>query len=145
MKGLSVLLFLLASFVSVAQDKPAYVLYNAEGKKVKYSKMLDAVSGADIVMFGEYHNNPIAHWLQLELTTDLKEKRSLILGAEMFEADNQEALDAFLQGKISAKGLDSSARLWRNYPTDYAPLVDFAKKINLFLPQLIFREDMLPW
>lgn len=139
MKGLSVLLFLLASFVSVAQDKPAYVLYNAEGKKVKYSKMLDAVSGADIVMFGEYHNNPIAHWLQLELTTDLKEKRSLILGAEMFEADNQEALDAFLQGKISAKGLDSSARLWRNYPTDYAPLVDFAKK-----NKLVFAATNIP-
>jgi len=113
--------------LSFSQDKPAYVLYNKDGKKVKYSKMLNTVSGADILLFGEFHNNPIAHWLQLEVTKDLKEKRSLILGAEMFEADNQEQLNAYLQGKITAKGFDSSARLWKNYPTDYAPLVNFAK------------------
>jgi uncharacterized iron-regulated protein len=113
--------------MSFSQDKPAYVLYNKDGKKVKYSKMLSTVSRADIVLFGEFHNNPIAHWLQLELTKDLKEKRNLILGAEMIEADNQEQLNAYLQGKISAKGFDSSARLWKNYPTDYAPLVNFAK------------------
>ncbi len=111
----------------ISQDKPAYVLYNKDGKKVKYSKMLSTVSGADIILFGESHNNPIVHWLQLELTKDLKEKRNLVLGAEMFEADNQEQLNDYLQGKISAKGFDSSARLWKNYPTDYAPLVNFAK------------------
>jgi uncharacterized iron-regulated protein len=114
-----------------SQDKPAYVLYNKDGKKVKYSKMINSAAAADIVLFGEFHNNPIAHWLQLELTRDLKEKRELVLGAEMFEADNQQALDNYLQGKISAKGLDSSARLWRNYTTDYAPLVNFAKSHNI--------------
>jgi uncharacterized iron-regulated protein len=48
----------------------------------------------------------------------------------MFEADNQQALNNYLAGKISAKGLDSSARLWSNYKTDYAPLVNFAKEKN---------------
>ncbi|HRF19088.1 MAG TPA: ChaN family lipoprotein, partial [Chitinophagaceae bacterium] len=81
--------------------------------------------------FGEYHNNAIAHWLQLEVTKDLKQSRNLVLGAEMFEADNQEPLDLYLQGKLSAKGLDSNARLWKNYPTDYAPLVNFAKENKL--------------
>jgi uncharacterized iron-regulated protein len=46
----------------------------------------------------------------------------------MFEADNQTALNNYLAGKLSAKGLDSNARLWKNYPTDYAPLVNFAKE-----------------
>ena len=82
-------------------------------------------------MFGEFHNNPISHWLQLEVTKDLKQKRDLVLGAEMFEQDNQPALDLYLQGKLSAKGLDSMARLWKNYPTDYAPLVNFAKENNI--------------
>jgi uncharacterized iron-regulated protein len=85
----------------------------------------------DIVLFGEYHNNAIAHWLQLSVTKDLFEKRKLTLGAEMFERDNQQALDYYLQGKINAKGLDSAARLWKNYPTDYAPLVNFAKENNI--------------
>ena len=127
--------FLLAAVVlmetGIARDKPAYVLYNKNGKKVKYSKMLNTLAKADILLFGEEHNNPIAHWLQLEVTTDLTQRRELVLGAEMFEADNQEALTMYLQGKITAKGLDSSARLWKNYPTDYAPLVNFAKANNI--------------
>lgn len=55
----------------------------------------------------------------------------MVLGAEMFEADNQEALNKYLSGKLSAKGLDSNARLWKNYPTDYAPLVNYAKANNI--------------
>ncbi len=115
----------------IAQDKPAYILYDAKGKKIKFEKMIRQLAGKDIVFFGEFHNNPIAHWLQLEVTTALKEKRDLVLGAEMFEQDNQDALDLYLQGKIKAKGLDSMARLWKNYPTDYAPLVNFAKDNHL--------------
>lgn len=118
-------------FSASAQKKPAYILYNANGKKISYKKMLGTLQQKDIVLFGEFHNNPISHWLQLEVTKDLKETRELVLGAEMFERDNQPALDLYLQGKLSAKGLDSSARLWKNYPTDYAPLVNFAKKNNI--------------
>jgi uncharacterized iron-regulated protein len=122
-------LFLLTTVFS--QQKPAYVLYNAKGKKVGYDKMIKILSEKDIVLFGEFHNNPISHWLQLEVTTALKQNRDMVLGAEMFEQDNQEALNLYLQGKIKAKGLDSMARLWKNYPTDYAPLVNFAKENNI--------------
>lgn len=98
---------------------------------MSYEKMLKAVEGKDIILFGELHNNPIAHWLQLELTKDLSEKVSLILGAEMFEADNQDVLNQYLKSEINDKELDSMARLWKNYKTDYAPIVDFAKEKNL--------------
>jgi len=124
-----VTLFLLISGFS--QQKPAYILYNSNGKKVSYKKMIKALHKKDVVLFGEIHNNAITHWLQLEVTRDLKESRELILGAEMFETDNQEVLTKYLQGKISEKGLDSNARLWKNYKTDYAPLVNFAKENNI--------------
>lgn len=124
-------LFLALSFSLMAGDKPAYVLYNAKGKKVSYEKMLKDLRQQDVVLIGELHNNPISHWLELEITQALAEQRQLVLGAEMFERDNQGALTNYLQGKITAKGLDSSARLWKNYKTDYAPLVNFAKEKNL--------------
>lgn len=108
-------------------QKVPYEIYNAKGKKVSYGKMLRTLAKKDMVLFGELHNNPIAHWLQYELTSDLYGKRPLILGAEMIEADNQGELNAYLQGKIDYKTLDSTARLWSNHKTDYAPLVDFAK------------------
>lgn len=124
-------LFLALSFSLQAFDKPAYVLYNSKGKKVSYEKMLKDLRHQDVVLIGELHNNPISHWLELEITQNLAEKRQLVLGTEMFEHDNQAALTDYLRGKITAKGLDSSARLWKNYKTDYAPLVNFAKDRNV--------------
>lgn len=45
----------------------------------------------------------------------------------MIETDNQQALNQYLKGEITQKGLDTLARLWNNHKTDYKPLVDFAK------------------
>jgi uncharacterized iron-regulated protein len=90
--------------------------------------MLKAMQQKEVVLFGEYHNNAISHWLQLELTRAMGDAQAITLGAEMFEADNQQQLNDYLAGKITAKGLDSTARLWKNYPTDYAPLVKYAKE-----------------
>lgn len=129
---------LLLSFVlilftlnSYSQKKAAHIIYNSNGKKVSYKKMLKTIAKSDIILFGESHNNAIAHWLQYEVTSDLNNTNQLILGAEMFEADNQEALNDYLSDKINAKALDTLARLWKNYKTDYAPLVNFAKKNKL--------------
>ncbi len=111
-----------------SQNKKSYQLYTAKGKKTCYEKLLKAAQKNDVVLFGEYHNNSVVHWLQLELTKDLTEKNNLVLGAEMLEADNQIQVDQYLKGEIDQKKLDSTARLWNNYKTDYKPLVDFAKE-----------------
>ncbi len=123
-------LLLLATNLVFSQKNP-YIIYNAKGKKISYKKMLKTLSKKDITLFGELHNNPIAHWLQFELTSDLHKLKPLILGAEMIEADNQNELNDYLSGKITSRQLDTLARLWPNYQTDYAPLVDFAKDNHL--------------
>jgi len=122
-----IVLALHLAMITVGQGKPAYVLYNNKGRKVSYKKMIRELSARDFVLFGEFHNNPISHWLQLEVTKDCDQNRDIILALEMLEADNQEAVDMYLAGKINQKGLDSMARLWRNYATDYAPLVNYAR------------------
>mgnify|MGYP004448098217 FL=1 len=129
-KSLFLFTFVFTFLTATAQKQP-YVIYNAKGKKVSYKKMLNTLEKKDMVLFGELHNNPIAHWLQYELTVDLHSQRQLILGAEMIEADNQDELNDYLSGKIDYKALDSTARLWNNHKTDYAPLVDFAKDSSL--------------
>ncbi len=135
MKKLSLSIFLLSVFALMAfkSDKPAYRLYNQKGKAVKFQKLVKAASEADVVLFGELHNNPIAHWLQLELTKALFEEKgeALVLGAEMYEADNQLIVDEYTQKLISANNFKSQARLWPNNATDYQPLLDFARENNL--------------
>jgi uncharacterized iron-regulated protein len=126
-----VIFFLITAIIGFSQEKKAYQLFNKKGKKVDYGKLLIAAEKAQVVLFGEYHNDAISHWLELELTKDLADKNKIILGAEMIEADNQKQLDQFLKGEINQKQLDSTARLWPNYKTDYKPLVEFAKENNI--------------
>lgn len=131
LRQFSLITFLLLLTNFAFSQKNPYVIYNAKGKKVSYEKMLKNLQVKDVILFGEYHNNPISHWLQYELTADLHKSRKMILGAEMFEADNQIPLSDYIQEKITSDELDSLARLWPNYATDYAPLVDFAKDNQL--------------
>lgn len=146
------ILLLLGFYTSItfAQTKMPYQVFTKNGKKSSYEKMLKAAEKAELVLFGEHHDNSVVHWLQLELTKDLAEKRALVLGAEMIEADNQKQLNQYLNGEINQKQFDSTARLWNNYKTDYKPLVDFAKSKNIpFIAtnvprrfaNLVFRKD----
>lgn len=149
-KLFSIVLICLA-VISSAQNKQGYVIYNAKGKKVSYKKMYKAVSKNTVILFGEYHDNPISHWLELELSKDIVHNfDNVILAAEMIERDNQDELNLYLADSINQKALDSTARLWNNHKTDYKPLVDLAKDSNLQfiagnIPRryasLVFKKD----
>jgi len=133
MKYYFLLLGLLITINLSAQDKPAYKIFTGKGKKADYGDILKKASKADVVFFGELHDNPIAHWLELEITKDLyKEKgKSLVLAAEMFETDNQLLIDEYFSGIIKESSFESEVRLWKNYKTDYKPLLDFARDSGL--------------
>ena len=129
----TILIIAFLSLVSFRSDKPAYQLYTSDGKNVKYQKMIETISSADIVFFGELHDNPIAHWLEYEVTADLYEivADRLVMGAEMFEADNQLLLNEYLSSAYEADKFEAEVKLWKNYKTDYKPLLEFARKNNL--------------
>ncbi len=126
------LLLIAITTVAMAQkkDKPAYRLFTAEGKSIEYGKMLQELQKADVVLFGEQHNDPIAHWMQLELAKDLHQAKpkDFALGAEMFESDVQLVLDEYLAGQAPEKNFEQESRPWPNYATDYRPVVRFAKE-----------------
>lgn len=114
-----------------AQDKQPYQLYNKEGKKTNFKKLIKKAKEYDVVLFGELHNNAISHWLQYELIADLSKKEKLVLGFEMLERDQTEVLQRYMKSEIDQKKLDSLTKMWHNYKTDYKPLVDFGKKNNI--------------
>lgn len=129
-----VLTFAVAVFpVRLFAQKPAYTLFDTKGNNSDYQSILSVAKSADIILFGELHDNPIVHWLQKELTSDLFKikNNNLVLGAEMFEADDQIAINEYLAGIISEKTLKDEVKLWNNFATDYKPLLDFAKQNKL--------------
>ena len=122
------LALLLSSFT--LSDRPAYRLFAANGQPADYDQMLTALAQADVILFGEQHNDPIAHWLELQLLKDLQRQKppgQLVLGLEMFERDVQPLLAQYAAGTLPDTALERQARPWPNYATDYRPLLQFAR------------------
>tara|TARA_B100000700_G_C15039254_1_gene854458 strand:+ start:154 stop:1014 length:861 start_codon:yes stop_codon:yes gene_type:complete len=120
-------------FKNIYAQERAFQIYNSKGLKVTYNIMSYNCGKADVVFFGENHNDPISHWMQLELTKSLFEKhgKNLMLGAEMIESDNQFQLDEYLLGFIRQKDFEKESKIWINHKTDYRPLINFAKDNHL--------------
>ena len=133
MKILATLVILFCLHFSEAQKTQAYQIYTSGGKKTTYEKMAKKTKLADFVFFGEYHDNPIDHWLQYELLVDLHSEHgdSLVLAFEMFEQDQQEILTSYVSGNLETKAFEDSIRLWPNYKTDYKPLVEYTRANKL--------------
>lgn len=131
---LTTLFVLILTTLINAQNKPAYQLFNNDGEIADYDEMIDDLAAGDMVFFGEYHGNPISHWLQFEMSKsfyDIKGDK-LYLGAEMFEAGNQLVINEYLKGFYSEdKMIPEITQLWNNYKTDYSPLLNFAKENSL--------------
>jgi uncharacterized iron-regulated protein len=131
---LSVLTLLMGLTLSISgQDKPAYKVFTGDGKKSDYEDIITEILISDIIFFGELHDNPIAHWLELEVTKSLfaAKTKKLVLAAEMFETDNQLIIDEYFSGIIKETSFESEVRKWSNYSTDYKPLLNFAKDNGL--------------
>jgi len=124
-------LFLLPLLAFVpAGDRPAYRLFTAQGQAADYDQMLAQLAQADVVLFGEQHNDPMAHWLELQVAKDLarlKGPGKLVLGLEMFERDVQPLVAEYAAGTLPDSAFERQSRPWPNYATDYRPLLQLAR------------------
>ena len=126
---LLLLLLPLLAFVP-AGERPAYRLFSAQGQPADYDQMLTQLAQADVVLFGEQHNDPIAHWLELQIVKDLAQAKGpgkLVLGLEMFERDVQPLVAGYTAGTLADSVFERQSRPWPNYATDYRPLLQFAR------------------
>lgn len=126
----STLLFLIPLFV-LSQDKLAghYKIYSTSTQKtVTLDDIVDGMANADVLFFGEEHNDSTAHYLEYAIFKKLSEKYtgSVALSMEMFETDCQGVLDEYLGGLIREKNFITEARAWHNYK-DYRPMIELAK------------------
>lgn len=114
------------------QDQSAYILFTKKGKEISYNKFLKELKEADVILFGELHDNTTAHQLELSLLKDLHQskKENLVIGAEMFEADDQLKIDELINGTINPLSFAREAKLWDNF-SDYKPLLDYAAENDL--------------
>lgn len=113
---------------SYTTDNPAYVIYDSHGRKVSYGDMIKEVRKSDVCLFGELHNDPVSHWMELSISEDLfkQKKGNVVIGAEMWERDNQMLLDELQKGLIDIQTYTENSKMWPNFDTDYLPVLSFA-------------------
>lgn len=144
---------LLLCSVSYGQDLEAFRIFDSKGKEVSFSKMMSKVSQNQVVLFGEFHDNPISHWLEVQVLMELNQKITgpkLAVGFEMFELHQVKALNEYIANK-SYKALKDSTDLWVNFKTDYKPVLDsaiargnipFAANVTRKYASLVFKKGL---
>lgn len=126
---------LLIPVYGFCQDNAAlhYKIYSTREKKVvPLTAIATQMADADVLFFGEEHNDSTGHALEFELLQLLETKypAKVALSMEMFETDCQNVVNEYLLGLIREKNFLTDARAWPNYK-DYRPMVEFAKSNNL--------------
>jgi uncharacterized iron-regulated protein len=111
----------------IAIGEQHYRIYRGDGTAATVDDLLAAMKAAEVTFIGEVHNDPVAHYLEEQLLRRTWDKQ-LALSFEMFERDVQYVLDEYLAGLITEPNLTASGRAWKNYSSDYRPLVEFAKE-----------------
>lgn len=135
MKLYTAAIALLLAYSANSQDSMSlhYKIYDTRTKQIiPIDQIVSDMAGADVLFFGEEHNDSAGHYLENKIYRALHAAygNQVTLSMEMFETDNQLVLDEYLQGKIDESRLSKDARLWGNYK-DYRPMVDYAKQNKL--------------
>lgn len=131
MKTILFCLVLWLPLMALSQNN--YKVYNtASQKQVTLDDIISDMSKADVLFYGEEHNDSVGHTLELALLSKLIQKypNKTALSLEMFETDTQPVLNEYLNGLIREKNLISDARAWPNYK-DYRPMVELAKEKDI--------------
>jgi uncharacterized iron-regulated protein len=130
MKYLIILLFCLPLF-TLAQDlsTATYKIYSSTKQKiVTIDEVVADMATANVLFFGEEHNDSIGHSLEYVLFKKLADAypNKVALSMEMFETDCQNVLNEYLGDQIREKNFITEARAWHNYK-DYRMLIELAK------------------
>ncbi|NJD55437.1 MAG: PDZ domain-containing protein [Nitrospirae bacterium] len=100
------------------------------------SRIIDGVSGKDIVYVGEFHDRFDNHRSQLRVIRELYQKnRKLVIGMEMFQKPFQNVLDDYIAGTIDERTFLKRSEYYKRWAFDY----------NLYREIMLFaRENRIP-
>jgi uncharacterized iron-regulated protein len=126
------LVLIALSVVFPANTQSHHKLFDSKGVEISFSDLIVRMEQADILLFGEQHDDSIAHALQLNVWKLFHERfgNSAVLSMEMFSSDVQTVMNEYLAGFITEKHFKTDARIWNNYQ-DYRPLVEYARENKL--------------
>ncbi len=105
-------------------------VYDTRRKQfIDFEELVSRLVKADLVFVGEQHDDPATHRMELAILEGIARRRdSVVLALEMFERDVQPLLDRYVSKSVTEDSLLGGGRPWKNYKTDYRPLVELARE-----------------
>lgn len=130
---LSIVFFTNQFVIAQSGIEQHFKIYNTKTKQIVTPEQIAIdCNNADVIFFGEEHNDSAGHYLETAIFKALFDQygSKLALSMEMFETDCQLVLNEYLAGFIAESRFIKEARAWNNYK-DYKPTVEFAKENKL--------------
>ncbi len=98
------------------------------GRRLGFDEVVRRCEAADVVFFGEEHNDSVCNQYQAQLLCGLlHDVRPTALAMEFFEADTQRALDAYLVNATPELEFREQTRQGRAYVRAHRPLIEIAR------------------
>ena len=126
------------------------ILHTATGHYVNQQELFASLVHYPLVYVGEQHDNPASHRLQLEILKAMQVRYpgQVALGMEMFNSEQQAALNRWVAGELSEKEFLRESRWFENWGTDfelYRELLEFSRDqkipvIGLNVPKALGRK-----
>jgi uncharacterized iron-regulated protein len=143
----AVVIILSLSWLAVAHEKHPSVINLETGNQSRLKDIVPDLERSRVVLVGEHHNNSSHHRAQLRVIQVLRESGAKVaIGLEMFRMDSQDALDRWVDGKISSDEFQQIYYSNWNFPWEaYSMIFEYARQnripmVGLNVPRDITRK-----
>ncbi len=112
------------------------ILHTATGHYISRPQMFANLTHYPLIYVGETHDNPASHRLQLEILQALQASHpgQITLGMEMFNRQQQPALDKWVAGELDEKEFLRESKWFQNWGGDfelYRELLEYCRDHNI--------------
>ncbi len=100
---------------------------------IDFQQVVLKMNQSDVTFVGEIHDHILGHVMELSLFKALFSSytKNIAISMEMFERDVQPIVTGYMQNQLSEQFFLQNSRPWGNYLTDYKPILETAKSLQL--------------
>ncbi len=141
---LTLTLISLCLLIGSASAHP-HIIDVATKKEISFQDLIGKLEQTRVVFIGEQHDHAGHHQMQLKIIRALAEEQKIAIGLEMFQAEDQQALDNWTAGISNTEEFRQIYQRNWGWWSLYEPILTFARQeqiplVGLNLPRSITRQ-----
>ncbi|MBW6508731.1 MAG: ChaN family lipoprotein [Desulfuromonadales bacterium] len=147
MRSVRMLLLITISlwFQVVSATAHPHILDVATGDMLEFRQLIEKLEQSRVVFIGEQHDHAGHHQMQFEVISALAKRQEVAIGLEMFQTEDQQALDNWTAGTSSVEEFRQIYQRNWGWWSLYEPIFSYARQaripmVGLNLPRSITRQ-----